>query len=185
MTADLVLTGGTVVTGGARFRADVAIKDGVILTVGAAAAMPAAQEVVDVAGLHILPGAIDVHVHFREPGYTHKEDWETGSAAAAMGGTTTVFEMPNTHPPTRSVVELRAKQAAAEKSYVDFGLYGLLAEDNIAEIPGLIAGGVNAFKCFMGNTFGNLPSPSTGAMLEGFEVIAPSGLRISLHAEDA
>ena len=51
--------------------------------------------------------------------------------------------------------------------------------------PGLIAGGVNAFKCFMGNTFGNLPSPSTGAMLEGFEVIAPSGLRISLHAEDA
>jgi len=185
MTADLVLRGGTVVTGRGRFAADVAIRDGVILAVGAADAMPAAREVVDVAGLHILPGAIDAHVHFREPGYTHKEDWETGSAAAAMGGTTTVFEMPNTHPPTRSVAELRAKQAAAEKSYVDFGLYGLLAEDNIAEIPGLIEGGVNAFKCFMGNTFGNLPSPSTGAMLEGFEIIAPSGLRISLHAEDA
>ena len=68
---------------------------------------------------------------------------------------------------------LRAKQTAAEKSYVDFGLYGLLAEDNIDQLPALIDGGVNAFKCFMGNTFGNLPSPSTGAMLEGFEVIAP------------
>ena len=67
----------------------------------------------------------------------------------------------------------------------DFGLYGLLAEDNIDEIDGLIGAGANAFKCFMGNTFGNLPSPSTGAMLEGFEKIAPSGLRISLHAETA
>lgn len=185
MIADLVLGGGTVVNGRTRFTADVAIKDGLVLAVGAPAAMPAARERLDVTGLHVLPGAIDVHVHFREPGYTHKEDWETGSAAAAMGGTTTVFEMPNTHPPTRSVKELREKQAAAQKSYVDFGIYGLLAEDNIGELPGLIEGGVNAFKCFMGNTFGNLPSPSTGAMLEGFEVIAPSGLRISLHAEDA
>ncbi len=183
--ADLVLSGGTIVTGLTRYRADVAIKDGLIALVGAPGAMPAARETVDVSGKFLLPGAIDVHVHFREPGYTHKEDWGTGTAAAAMGGTTTVFEMPNTHPPTRSVVELRQKQAAAAKAHVDYGLYGLLAEDNIDELPGLIAGGVNAFKCFMGNTFGNLPSPSTGAMLEGFEIIAPSGLRISLHAETA
>jgi dihydroorotase len=93
--------------------------------------------------------------------------------------------MPNTHPPTRSRKELREKQAAAAKAHVDYGIYGLLAEDNVDELPGLIEGGVNAFKCFMGNTFGNLPSPSTGAMLEGFEIIAPSGLRISLHAETA
>jgi dihydroorotase len=183
--ADLVLTGGTVVTSKSRFKADVAMKDGLIALVGEPSAMPAAREVVDVSGKFILPGAIDVHVHFREPGYTHKEDWRTGSAAAAMGGTTTVFEMPNTHPPTRSVTELRQKQQAAEKSHVDYGIYGLLAEDNIGELQGLIDGGVNAFKCFMGNTFGNLPSPSTGAMLEGFEIIAPSGLRISLHAETA
>ena len=185
MRADLVLTGGTVVTESTRFKADVAIRDGLIAAVGAPDAMPDAAETVDVSGLHVLPGAIDVHVHFREPGYTHKEDWQTGSAAAAMGGVTTVFEMPNTHPPTRSITELRQKQEAAKKSHVDFGIYGLLAEDNIGELQGLIDGGVNAFKCFMGNTFGNLPSPSTGAMLEGFEVIAPSGLRISLHAETA
>lgn len=183
--ADLVLTGGTIVSSKARFKADMAIKDGVIALVGDPSAMPPAREVVDVSGKYLLPGAIDVHVHFREPGYTHKEDWRTGTAAAAMGGTTTVFEMPNTHPPTRSVTELRQKQQAAEKAHVDFGIYGLLAEDNIDELQGLIDGGVNAFKCFMGNTFGNLPSPSTGAMLEGFEIIAPSGLRISLHAETA
>ncbi|QCI64714.1 dihydroorotase [Phreatobacter stygius] len=184
-TADLLIKGGTLVSGDARFRADVAVKDGLILAVGAPGALPEAAETLDASGLFVLPGAIDVHVHFREPGYTHKEDWETGTAAAAMGGTTTVFEMPNTHPPTRSVAELRVKQEAARKAYVDYGIYGLLAEDNIDCLQGLIDGGVNAFKCFMGNTFGNLPSPSTGAMLEGFEIIAPSGLRIALHAETA
>jgi len=182
---DLVLTGGTVVSGAARDRADVAIEGDHVVAVGAPEAMPPAREVVDVAGLHLLPGAIDVHVHFREPGYTRKEDWDTGTAAAAMGGVTTVFEMPNTNPPTRSAAELRAKQEAARKARVDFGLYGLLAEDNLGELEGLVAAGANAFKCFMGNTFGNLPSPSTGAMLEGFEILAPSGLRISLHAETA
>ncbi len=182
---DLVIRGGTVVSGESSTLADVAVKDGIVMAVATPGSLPAGREALDAGGLHVLPGAIDVHVHFREPGYTHKEDWATGTAAAAMGGTTTVFEMPNTHPPTRSVVELRQKQEAASKAYVDFGIYGLLAEDNTDELQGLIDGGVNAFKCFMGNTFGNLPSPSTGAMLEGFEIIAPSGLRISLHAETA
>jgi len=183
--ADLVLTGGIVVGPDHSTRADVAIRDGLIVAVGEPWAMPPAREVVDVKGRHLLPGAIDAHVHFREPGYTHKEDWETGTAAAAMGGTTTVFEMPNTNPPTRGVPELRAKQEAARKAMVDFGIYGLLGEENIGELDNLAAAGVNAFKCFMGNTFGNLPAPSTGAMLEGFEIVARHGLRISLHAETA
>ncbi len=182
---DLVLSGGTVVTESTEFVADVAIKDGLIVAIGAPETMPKSLERVNIMGKHVLPGAIDVHVHFREPGYTHKEDWATGTAAAAMGGVTTVFEMPNTNPPTRSIKELREKQEAAEKAYVDFGIYGVLAEDNIDELEGLIEGGANAFKCFMGNTFGNLPSPSTGAILEGFELLAPTGLRISLHAETA
>ncbi|WP_158046309.1 allantoinase AllB [Skermanella pratensis] len=183
--ADLVITGGTIVTDQASFRGAVAVKDGRILAVGADESMPAARETFDAAGLHLLPGAIDAHVHFREPGYTHKEDWRTGTAAAAMGGVTTVFEMPNTDPPTGTVEALRIKQQAAAKAHVDYGLYGLLAEDNLDQLDGLVAGGVAAFKCFMGNTFGNLPSPSTGAMLEGFEIIARHGLRISLHAETA
>lgn len=185
MQADLVLSGGTIVSDTVTMAGDVAIKDGMVMAIGAAEAMPPALEKLDVTGMHLLPGAIDMHVHFREPGYTHKEDWETGTAAAAMGGVTTVFEMPNTNPPTRSAKEFRDKQKAAEKAYVDFGIYALLAEDNIEELQGLIDAGANAFKCFMGNTFGNLPSPSTGAMLEGFEIVAKSGLRISLHAETA
>lgn len=182
---DLLITGATVVTDTAVFPAAVAVHDGRILAIGDARAMPPARERLDAGGLHLLPGAIDVHVHFREPGYTHKEDWETGTAAAACGGVTTVFEMPNTDPPTATPESLREKFAAAGKAHVDFGLYGLLAEDNIDHLPALIEGGVAAFKCYMGNTFGNLPSPSTGAMLEAFEIIAPSGLRISLHAETA
>jgi|TARA_B110000503_G_scaffold142860_1_gene241314 dihydroorotase len=182
---DYILSGGTVVHETGREVADVAITGEVITAIGAPGSLGSAHEVVDVTGKHIIPGGIDMHVHFREPGYTHKEDWGTGTQAAAMGGVTTVFEMPNTNPPTRSVTEFRHKQECAKKACIDFGIYALLAEDNIDEIPSLIDAGANAFKCFMGNTFGNLPSPSTGAMLEGFEKIAPSGLRISLHAETA
>ena len=182
---DLILKGGTVVHEAGRELADVAISGETISAIGAHNSLGDAAEVVDVSGQYVIPGAIDMHVHFREPGYTHKEDWETGTAAAAMGGVTTVFEMPNTHPPTRSAIEFKQKQECAKKACVDFGIYALLAEDNIDEIQSLIDVGANAFKCFMGNTFGNLPSPSTGAMLEGFEIIAQSGLRISLHAETA
>jgi dihydroorotase len=183
--ADLVISGATVVTDTASFEAAVAIKDGQILAIGDKRAMPSARETFDAGGLHLLPGAIDVHVHFREPGYTHKEDWQTGTAAAAMGGVTTVFEMPNVDPPTGTPQALARKQDAAKKAHVDYGLYGLLAEDTIDQLEALIEGGVAAFKCFMGNTFGNLPSPSTGAMLEGFEIIAKHGMRIALHAETA
>ena len=137
-------------------------------------------------GLHVLPGAIDVHVHFREPGYTHKEDFGTGTAAAACGGVTTVFEMPNVSPPTATRAALAEKlKLASDKAHVDFGLYGLLAEDNLDELEALVEGGAIGFKCYMGNTFGHLPSPSTGAMLEGFEIVARTGKRISLHAETA
>lgn len=185
MTADLVIRGGTVVSETVSTPADIAISGGRVLVIGVPATMPPAHETLDATGLHILPGAIDAHVHFREPGYTYKEDWDTGTAAAAMGGVTTVFEMPNVDPPTGTPAALRLKQAAAAKARVDYGLYGLLAEDTIDQLEALIAGGVAAFKCFMGNTFGNLPSPSTGAMLEGFEIVARHGLRISLHAETA
>jgi dihydroorotase len=183
-TADLVINNGIVVTPEAAFPASVAIRDEKIVAVGARDAMPAARETLDASGLHILPGAIDVHVHFRDPGYPHKEDWESGTAAAAFGGVTTVFDMPNTIPATGTGTILAEKhRIAASKAHVDFGLYGLLGEDTIDNVPELIAGGVIGFKLYMGNTFGKIPSPSTGAMLEAFEVVAETGKRISLHAE--
>src|ERR1700749_470425 len=129
VTADLIIAHGTIVTPDSAFRGSVAIKDGLILAVGAHEAMPPARETFDATGLHVLPGAIDVHVHFRDPGYPNKEDWDSGTAAAAFGGVTTVFDMPNTIPPTGTADILAAKHTiAASKAHVDFGLYGLLGE---------------------------------------------------------
>ena len=136
VTADLIIRSGKVVSQDAVFPASVAIRDGRILAVGADDAMPPAKESFDATGLHVLPGAIDVHVHFRDPGYPDKEDFASGTAAAAFGGVTTIFDMPNTIPPTGTAEIMAAKQAmAAEKAHVDFGLYGLLGEDTIEHVP--------------------------------------------------
>jgi len=183
MEADLVIHNGKVVSADAVMPASVAIKDEKILAVGAQEAMPAARETLDAAGMHVLPGAIDVHVHFRDPGYPHKEDFASGTAAAAFGGVTTVFDMPNTIPPAGTPEIFAAKHAmAAGKAHVDFGLYALLGEDTIVHAPDLAKTAIG-FKLYMGNTFGAIPTPSTGAMLEAFEVVAPTGKRVSLHAE--
>src|SRR5271156_3643389 len=173
VTADLVIRNGTIVSANATSVGSIAIKDGKILAIGADDAMPPARETFDATGLHVLPGAIDVHVHFRDPGYPEKEDWTSGTAAAAFGGVTTVFDMPNTIPPTGSAEILAAKhEIAASKACVDFGLYGLLGDNTIEHVGALVDGGVIGFKLYMGNTFGRIPSPSTGAMLEAFEVVA-------------
>lgn len=185
MTADLVIRNGTIVSPDTMIEASIAIKDGQVLAVGVDSAMPPTKESFDAAGMHILPGAIDDHVHFRDPGYPQKEDWESGTAAAAFGGVTTVFDMPNTIPPTGTAEVLSAKHIiAASKSHVDFGLYGLLGDDTIPHVPDLVAGGIIGFKLYMGNTFGKIPSPDTGATLECFEVAAATGKRVSLHAEN-
>src|SRR5580698_8101499 len=182
--ADLIIRNGKVVSHDAVFQASVAVKDGRIIAVGTDDAMPAATQTLDATGLHILPGAIDVHVHFRDPGYPDKEDFASGTAAAAFGGVTTVFDMPNTLPTIGTPEALADKhRIAAAKAYVDYGLYAVLGEDSIEHVGALIEGGIIGFKLYMGNTFGRIPSPSTGAMLEAFEVVAPTGKRISLHAE--
>jgi dihydroorotase len=181
---DLVINGGTIVSPDASYPASIAIKDGLIHAIGVPEAMPPSRERLDATGLHVLPGAIDIHVHFRDPGYPQKEDFASGTAAAAFGGVTTVFDMPNTLPTVGTPEALADKhRIATEKAYVDYGLYAVLGEDSIAHVAALIEGGIIGFKLYMGNTFGRIPSPSTGAMLEAFEVVAPTGKRISLHAE--
>lgn len=182
--ADLVITGGTIVSPDAQYQASIAIKNGVILAIGAADAMPQAEQTLDATGLHILPGAIDVHVHFRDPGYPQKEDFASGTAAAAFGGVTTVFDMPNTLPTIGTPQALAEKHAiASAKAYVDYGLYAVLGDDSIEYVDAMVDGGIIGFKLYMGNTFGRIPSPTTGAMLEAFEVVARTGKRVSLHAE--
>jgi dihydroorotase len=103
---DLLLKGATVVDHDGIGVRDIAIRGGRIAGLGTLGNAPA-REVIDAAGLHVLPGVIDTQVHFREPGAEHKEDLETGSLAAVMGGVTAVFEMPNTNPTTTSAEKLR------------------------------------------------------------------------------
>jgi dihydroorotase len=184
--AELLISGGTVVNETGRFVADIACKDGRIVFVGDAAFAPPACQTLDARGRFVMPGAIDTHVHIREPGMTHKEDWTTGTRAAAAGGVTTVFDMPNTDPPTWDLEALALKRAAAERqAHVNFGLYGLLDERKLDQIAPLADAGVIGFKLFLGNTTGNLPAPNDGAVLEGFEILAALGLRCAIHAENS
>lgn len=183
---DLLITGGTVVNETGRFAADVAVKDGLIVFVGHADFAPRARHTMQAAGKFIIPGAIDVHTHIREPGMTQKEDWTTGTRAAAAGGVTTIFDMPNTDPPVWSLDALAIKQeAAARQAHVNYGLYGLLDERTLDILPKLAEAGIIGTKLFYGNTTGNLPAPNDGAVLEGFEILAELGLRCSIHAENS
>jgi len=182
---DLVIRGGSVVSPDRIVAASVAIDGEHIVAVGHDDVMPSARRELRAEGLFLLPGAIDSHVHFRDPGYPHKETWQTGSAAAACGGVTTVFDMPNTNPPTGTLAALRLKQQAAAHSYVDYGIHGLLGDDTVDRLHELLDAGVTSFKAFVGNTFGNLPAPSDGALLEGFETLAPLGVRTVVHAENS
>jgi allantoinase len=182
---DLVIRGAKLVSPDQIIEASVAISGEYIVAVGHDDLMPSSRQEMRADGLYLLPGAIDSHVHFRDPGYPNKETWKTGSAAAVCGGVTTVFEMPNTNPPTGTIEALNLKLKAAESSYVDFGIHGLLGDETIDRLDELLEGGVTSFKAFVGNTFGNLPAPSDGALLEGFEKLAPLGIRTVVHAENS
>ncbi|MBJ3778538.1 allantoinase AllB [Acuticoccus mangrovi] len=184
---DMTIRGGTIVSEEGRMRADVAVHEGRIVAVGESAAMPDARETIDAEGLLVLPGVIDIHVHFRDPpGDNPAEDWQSGTAAAAAGGVTTIFEMPSTDPATDTVAHLEVKRRIAEaKSHVDYGIYGLLGRDNLADLPALAEAGVAGFKCFMSSSItGKLPPPDDGTMLAAFEVIAKTGKRCIVHAEN-
>lgn len=183
---DLIVRGGTLVGAEARTSAGLAVRNGVVVGVGDERLFPPAAETIDATGLFVLPGIIDAHVHFRDPGNTEDEDWETGSAAAACGGVTTVFDMPSTNPPVDTAGNFQLKdEIASNKSYVDYGLYGLLGANNLGELEALGAAGVVGFKCFMSSSLsGRLPAPDDGVMYAAFQRIARLGHRCIVHAEN-
>lgn len=145
-----------------------------------------AVQVIDASGLVALPGVIDGHVHFREPGLEHEETWLTGTRAAVIGGVTTVLDMPNTIPQTDNVERAGQKlRLAAQSAYCDFGIFGLLghAEQDIRELAG--SGLVVGLKAFLGPTTGGLSAPDDDGLLRAFEIAAGAQLRVAFHAEDA
>ncbi len=183
MTAfDLIVRGGTIVSHAGEGLGDIGVRAGRIARIGDLS-LSSAGRVLDAAGLHVLPGIIDTQVHFREPGNEHKEDIESGTRAAALGGVTAVFEMPNTAPPTTNAQALAAKLARAKgRAHVDHAFYvGATVEnaDQLGELERLP--GCCGVKTFMGS--------STGTLLVGDDdgldkVIRNINRRGAFHAED-
>ncbi|MCF6116662.1 dihydroorotase [Mesorhizobium muleiense] len=181
-TYDLILTGGTVVNHDGEGRRDIGINGGHIAAIGDLG-QASAGETVDCRGLHILPGVVDSQVHFREPGLEHKEDLETGSRAAALGGVTAVFEMPNTNPLTTSEAALADKvRRATGRMHCDFAFWVGGTRENakdtgeLERLPG--AAGI---KVFMGSSTGDL-------LVEDDEGVASilrnTRRRAAFHSED-
>ncbi len=179
-TYDLILKNGTVWTPGGPVQANVGVRDGKIAEIGASGD---AGETIDCTGLTVLPGVIDSQVHFREPGLEAKEDLESGSRAAVLGGVTAVFEMPNTKPNTDSAAAVADKLARADnRMWCDHAFYVGATNANAADLAELERmPGTAGVKIFMGASTGDL-LVSEDAALE--DVLAAGTRRVAIHAED-
>ena len=179
---DTIFKNGTLVNHDGIHRADIGVRGGRIVALGQLGA-DSAGETVDCTGLHILPGVIDTQVHFREPGLTHKEDLESGSLSAVMGGVTGVFEMPNTNPLTTTRETFEDKIArGTRRMHCDFAFYVGGTHDNVRDLPELERlPGAAGVKVFMGSSTGSLLVPDDG----GVEAILSAiSRRAAFHSED-
>ncbi len=179
---DLVIKGGTLATAKGSEQTDIAIKDGRFAAIGDLADA-SADEILEVNGLTVLPGVIDTQVHFREPGIEHKEDLQSGSLAAVMGGVTAVFEMPNTKPPTTSKEAIEDKVARGrDRMHCDFAFYVGGTHENAAELPQLERmDGICGVKVFMGSSTGNLLVPDDDGV---GDILKHIKRRAAFHSED-
>jgi dihydroorotase len=181
-TYDLILTGGTVVNHDGQGERDIGVRDGRVAALGDLAQASSGNQI-DCRGLHILPGVIDSQVHFREPGLEHKEDLETGSRAAVLGGVTAVFEMPNTNPLTTTEAALADKVSRATgRMHCDFAFWVGGTRENARDVGELERlPGAAGIKVFMGSSTGDL-------LVEDDEGVASilrnTRRRAAFHSED-
>lgn len=186
MDVDLRITNCHILTPHGPVRGGVALDRGKIVAIAADPALPPARETIDGGGKHLLPGIVDAHVHFREPGLTHKEDFPSASRAAVRGGVTTVIEMPNTKPPVESGALLREKAALLSRlSLVDYGLIAVITDQNLDRIEELAVAGAVAHKIFLGPTTGDLRCPDDGGIIEALRRVTATGRPLGVHAENA
>lgn len=176
---EYAIVNGTIVDKEKRYEATIFVKDGKISKIEEGHIGTGDLDVVDVKGKYILPGLIDVHVHFRNPGNPEKEDWTTGSKAALAGGVATVLDMPNNNPPITTVALLDAKRKSVkDEAMVNYGFYIGATPDNIKEIKK--AKNIAGVKVYMGSSTGNLLVDKK----EDLErLMAQSGKLLALHAE--
>ncbi len=181
-TYDVLIKGGTLVNHDGIGPRDIGIVGGRIRAIGWLG-HASAGETIDATGLHVLPGVIDTQVHFREPGLTHKEDLETGSRAAVLGGVTAVFEMPNTNPLTTGEAELSDKVSrATRRMHCDFAFWVGGTRDNAADVAELERlPGAAGIKVFMGSSTGSLLVADDAGVAS---ILRNTRRRAAFHSED-
>ena len=188
---DLRVVNGTLVTAHGRSRIDLGIVGGRVAAHYLPGEAPAASRTIDASDLLVLPGIVDAHFHCRAPGHPEREDFATGTQAAAAGGATTVLEMPIAFPGVHNGEVLRARRELGEQhAYVDFGLYGGGGSSE-AGIRSMAAEGAIAYKIFLHAApagreyeFEGLTATDTRSLYHAFERIAPTGLPCAVHSED-
>lgn len=179
-----IISGATIVNEERTFLGTVVVEDELIASVIEGVTVPPQTDdiYIDAHGLYLLPGVIDCHVHFREPGYTYKADIESESRTAAAGGVTSYMEMPNTNPPTTTLELLDEKfDIARRNSRVNYSFFFGATNDNIHLLQQLDPHRVPGVKVFMGSSTGNLLVDDDDAM---YQIFANSPLRIVAHCED-
>ena len=167
----------TIVNEGRRHTGSVVIENGHIADISDAPTAPHAHcdQTVDATGCFVLPGIIDTHVHFREPGLTAKADIESESRAAAYGGVTSFFDMPNTVPQTTTLEALDEKfTLARQKSHINYSFFFGATNDNAALFPQLDPHRLPGIKLFMGSSTGNMLVDRQEALMQIFEHPCPS-----------
>jgi allantoinase len=197
---DLGLVNGWLVSGQGIKAANIYVRDGKIAEV--TSETRPASGVHDTAGRYILPGCVDVHCHFRDPGHADKEDFAHGTRAAAVGGVTTVFDMPNSNPPVMDAESFSAKAGYfSSKAYVDFALWGLtMGHYNRDKLAGMVSAGAVAFKFLWGYALNSktyelvynydddapdiIPPLDNGRVYDVFDDVARTGAVMSVHCED-
>lgn len=186
MSADLYLKNAQVVTENEVFSGGVVVTNGKITQVVKGEAAVDAREVIDVQGKHLLPGVVDAHVHFNQPGRDHWEGYRTGTMAAAAGGVTTIMEMPlNATPPTTNVAMLQHKRdVVASEVVVDHAQWGGIVNNNLSDLATLNDGGVIAFKGFMSNSGVDFERIDDDVLYAGLNCMRDMGNVIGVHAEN-
>lgn len=186
MIYDTLVKNGKIVTEKQVVNGSIAVSNGVIAAIITEEEETQAKQVIDAKGNYIFPGAIDTHAHLNEPGYEWREDYVHGTRAAALGGYTTVIDMPLQNTPALTTAEIfeRKKEKVGASAYVDYCFWGGLIRDNFSELEALDKKGCVAFKAFIGPVSPDYQSLNYGQIYEAMEIIKTFNGRAGFHCED-
>ena len=184
MNRELLIANALVVSSKSCTPADILVSDGKIAALLAPGSGCEAKKVIDVKGRHVMPGCVDGHTHMMDPGYTDREEFETGTMAAAVGGITTIVDHHRTLPAVYSIGPLLEKiDYLSERACVDFGLKGGISPDNVEELQAMWDAGITGFKTFTCNLHG-VKAMHTAFLMRSFTEVARMGGTVLIHCED-